>query len=110
RLACPPEISGGLLRALFRKDARTDDLKSDAALTRRESEVLELLGRGLSNKEIGDQLCVSVAAVKHHVNHVVEKLNLRKRAQAMRLVRDAPWLGCTSSWSQRRQIQPPKPS
>ena len=29
RLACPPEISGGLLRALFRKDTRTDDLESD---------------------------------------------------------------------------------
>lgn len=104
RLACPPEISGGLLRALFRKDTRTDDLEIDVALTRRESEVLELLGRGLSNKEIGDELCVSVATIKHHVHHVLEKLKLRKRAQAMRLVRDAPWLGRTSSWSQRRQI------
>lgn len=92
RLACPPEISGGLLRALFRKDPRTDDLESDLALTRRESEVLELLGRGLSNKEIGDELCVSVATVKHHVHHVLEKLKLRKRAQAMRKVQDEPWI------------------
>jgi DNA-binding NarL/FixJ family response regulator len=97
RLTCPPEISGGLLRALFRKDTRTDGLESDLALTRRESEVLELLGRGLSNKEIGDELCLSVPTVKHHVHHLLEKLRLPRRAQAMRLVRDAPWLGRTSA-------------
>ena len=101
RLACPPEISGGLLRALFRKDTRTNDLESDLALTRRESEVLELLGRGFSNKEIGDELCLSVATVKHHVHHVLEKLKLRKRAQAMRLVHDAPWISLTSHFRRR---------
>jgi DNA-binding NarL/FixJ family response regulator len=98
RLACPPEISGGLLRALFRKEPQskeTDDV--DLALTRRESEVLELLGRGFSNKEIGSELCLSVATVKHHVHHVLEKLKLERRAQAMRRVRDAPWLGRMAS-------------
>jgi two-component system nitrate/nitrite response regulator NarL len=102
RLACPPEISGGLLRALFRKEegggAGPDP---DLALTRREGEVLERLGRGLSNKEIGEDLCVSVATVKHHVHHVLEKLKLPRRAQAMRLVRDAPWLGRTSVSSRK---------
>jgi DNA-binding NarL/FixJ family response regulator len=97
RLMCPPEISGGLLRALFRTDTQPAEVDSDLTLTRRESEVLGLLGRGLSNKEIGDELCVSVATVKHHVHHVLEKLKLPKRAQAMRLVRDAPWLGRTSA-------------
>jgi len=97
RLACPPEIAGGLLRALFRKEPRSqEDSELDLALTRRESEVLELLGRGLSNKEIGDELCLSVATVKHHVHHVLEKLKLSRRAQAMRRVRDAPWLAQTS--------------
>jgi two-component system, NarL family, nitrate/nitrite response regulator NarL len=93
RLACPPEISGGLLRALFGRAQPAQEPAPDLALTRRESEVLELLGRGLSNKEIGDELCVSVATVKHHVHHVLEKLKLPRRAQAMRKVRDAPWLG-----------------
>lgn len=96
RLACPPEITGCLLRALFRTDPRRDEPALDLALTRRESEVLALLGRGLSNKEIGDELCLSVATVKHHVHHVLEKLKLPRRAQAMRLVRDAPWLGRAS--------------
>src|SRR4029077_8637360 len=97
RLACPPEISGGLLRALFRRESRPDDTDVDLALTRRESEVLELLGRGFSNKEIGAELCLSVATVKHHVHHVLEKLKLERRAQAMRRVRDAPWLGRMAS-------------
>jgi len=97
RLACPPEIAGGLLRALFRRDQRMDESDADLPLTRREREVLELLGRGFSNKEIGDQLCLSVATVKHHVHHVLTKLRLPKRAQAMRRVRDAPWLARVSS-------------
>jgi two-component system, NarL family, nitrate/nitrite response regulator NarL len=96
RLACPPEIAGGLLRALFRRDPRSDEADLDLALTRRESEVLELLGRGFSNKEIGCELCLSVATVKHHVHHILEKLKLPRRAQAMRRVRDAPWIARTS--------------
>ena len=89
RLTCPPEISGGLLRALFHKDPGPDGADLELALTRRESEVLELLGQGFSNKEIANKLCLSVATVKHHVHHVLEKLNLERRAQAMRRVRDA---------------------
>jgi DNA-binding NarL/FixJ family response regulator len=97
RLACSPEISGSLLRALFRRDPNYEEPDCDPALTRRESEVLELLGRGFSNKEIGSELCLSVATVKHHVHHVLEKLKLERRAQAMRRVRDAPWLARTAA-------------
>lgn len=93
RQACPPEISGCLLRALFRHDSQGDRRAIEAPLTRREGEVLELLGRGLSNKEIGDELSLSVATVKHHVHNLLEKLQLGRRTQAMRLVRDSPWLG-----------------
>jgi two-component system, NarL family, nitrate/nitrite response regulator NarL len=101
RMACPPEISGGLLRALFQTATAPEDLDADAALTRREGEVLELLGRGLSNKEIGNELCLSVATVKHHVHHVLAKLKLPRRAQAMRKVRDAPWLSRVASAGRR---------
>jgi DNA-binding NarL/FixJ family response regulator len=99
RLTCPPEIASGLLRALFRGDERMapSDVELDLALTRRESEVLELLGQGLSNKEIGSELCLSVATVKHHVHHVLEKMKLPRRAQAMRKVREAPWLARSSA-------------
>jgi len=102
RLSCPPEISCGLLRALFRRDSRSDEAQLDLALTRRETEVLELLGRGLTNKEIGCELCLSVATVKHHVHHVLEKLKLPRRAQAMRRVQDAPWIARPSLLMRKR--------
>jgi DNA-binding NarL/FixJ family response regulator len=105
RLAVPPEIAGGLLRALFRKETAPEAAVADPALTRRESEVLELLGDGLSNKEIGSQLCLSVATVKHHVHHILEKLKLTRRAQAMRRVRDAPWIARLSRVSQAARNQ-----
>lgn len=101
RLACPPEISGGLLRALFRREPESAESDLSLALTRRESEVLELLGRGFSNKEIASELCLSVATVKHHVHHVLEKLQLQRRAQAMRRVRDAPWIAQFGSVGRR---------
>lgn len=102
RLACPPEISGGLLRALYRSDRRSREMDVELSLTRRETEVLRLLGRGLSNKEIGNELCLSIATVKHHVHHVMEKLKVSRRTQVMRRVRDNPWMAPPSSFMNRK--------
>ena len=87
-LVCPSHISGGLLRALSQGvEATPVTLCSEASLTRRENEVLQLIGHGMSNKEIARELCLSVATVKHHVHKVLEKLQLARRTQAMHRVR-----------------------
>lgn len=60
-----------------------------ADLSVREREVLALIGAGRSNAEIAEALVISMATVKSHVRHVFAKLDLRDRAQAVVVARDA---------------------
>ena len=58
-------------------------------LSDREREVLAMIGAGRSNAEIAEELVISMATVKTHVRHVFAKLDLRDRAQAVVVARDA---------------------
>jgi DNA-binding NarL/FixJ family response regulator len=52
-------------------------------LTERELDVFRLIARGFSNAEIGQQLYISDATVKTHITHILQKLKLRDRVQAV---------------------------
>lgn len=52
-------------------------------LTARELDVLTLIGKGHSNKEIADELCISAVTVKSHIGRIFVKLDLRDRAAAI---------------------------
>ena len=58
-----------------------------ACLTSREQEIAALIGKGLSNKDIAVRLHIEVATVKNHVHHVLEKLQVRSRGQALTRLR-----------------------
>ena len=57
-------------------------------MTPREREILKLVVEGLSNAEIGEQLFISDATVKTHVTHILQKLDLRDRVQAVVLAHE----------------------
>ncbi|WP_114855886.1 response regulator transcription factor [Brachybacterium sp. YJGR34] len=72
-----------LERVVAAPEPQEKDTSVLEALTERELEVLTLMGRGFSNREIGAELFVAEATVKTHVGRVLTKLGARDRVQAV---------------------------
>ena len=67
----------------FTRIPRPAPPKGFGELTEREHEILRLVATGLSNAEIGQKLYISETTVKTHVTHILQKLGLRDRVQAV---------------------------
>jgi DNA-binding NarL/FixJ family response regulator len=78
-----PSVTRQLLEEFGRSSATMKPHPGIDNLTEREIEVLTQLARGLSNAEMAGELYVSEATVKTHVSHILTKLDLRDRVQAV---------------------------
>lgn len=79
----PSELTNSLFGQIARNaisGSRTRLIEA-VRLTARERQVVDLLGEGMSNKEIANQLHIAVHTVKSHVHNVLEKLSLRSRLE-----------------------------
>ncbi|MEU8762199.1 response regulator transcription factor [Streptomyces sp. NPDC048659] len=78
RTVLSPAVAGRLVTRV-----RTPAAPADESLSAREKEVLELVARGTSNREIAAQLFLSEATVKTHLTHIYAKLGAKDRAAAV---------------------------
>jgi DNA-binding NarL/FixJ family response regulator len=79
-------LSPAVTKRVIKQFARTpspEPPKELDELTEREREILRLIASGLSNAEIGEELYISETTVKTHVTHILQKLGLRDRVQAV---------------------------
>jgi DNA-binding NarL/FixJ family response regulator len=82
----PPRIATTLLRRISSLAARRAS-PEPTALTARERQIVQLIAQGLSNKEIGTRLFIEVATVKNHVHNILEKLEVKRRDDAVARLR-----------------------
>jgi len=82
-LLCTPRIAAALFRKMHGRREPEGGSPDVLVLTTREREVLGLMNSGFSNKEIATRLYIEVCTVKNHVHHILDKLHVSSRAQAV---------------------------
>jgi DNA-binding NarL/FixJ family response regulator len=81
-----PKIASALISRLYEYTFLLNQVKTgiglNSTLTTREQEILMLVGQGLTNQEIADQLVIEVGTVKNHVHNIMQKLDVSTRQEA----------------------------
>jgi NarL family two-component system response regulator LiaR len=78
-----PSIAKKVLSKFARTPGKVVEEKPEELLSKREIEVLKLVTRGLSNKEIADELCLSIRTVQGHIGNIFNKLKVSSRTEAV---------------------------
>ena len=73
-------------RVLARLREQADAADPLSALSKQERQILELIGQGLTNRQIGERLGLAEKTVKNYVSHLLAKLGMERRTQAAALV------------------------
>ncbi len=81
-VAVSPWIASKIAQELFRNPGRLGAKHKNSELTVKEEEVLKLVADGATNKEIASSLYISENTVKYHMRNIMEKLQVKNRAQA----------------------------
>ena len=86
-MLCSPRLAATLLHRVATLAQERHSPGPLDSLTVRERQIVDLLGDGLSNKEIARGLQIEVTTVKNHVHHILEKLQVARRADAATFAR-----------------------
>jgi DNA-binding NarL/FixJ family response regulator len=86
-LLVTPKTAATLLSRVAALGTKNGQEAADTPLTPRESEVFGLIEEGLSNKQIARRLCIELPTVKQHVHHILEKLQVSRRGEAVARLR-----------------------
>lgn len=86
---CPPTLCMTLFKYVSSQWAQVPNvqIKRELALTRREQQLLQMLGQGLTNKEIASQLFLSEQTVKNHVHRILRKVGVSGRMEVVEACR-----------------------
>lgn len=84
---CSTRVTGALFRRLSCLAGQNDGANRHESLSRRETEILRLIAKQFSNKEIARRLGIEVSTVRNHVHHILDKLNVHRRSDAAAFVR-----------------------
>ena len=84
---CSPRVAGMLTRRVASLAGQVLPHRADVPLTRRQLEIVRLIGDGLPNKAIAQQLLIEVPTVKNHVHNILERLGVHHREDAVSTVR-----------------------
>lgn len=86
-LVVSPKTAGTLLRHVTALAAERPGGSAPEPLTARELDVAQLLDEGLSNQQIAQRLFLELPTVKHHVHHILQKLRVARRSEAVAQLR-----------------------